>query len=138
MRVLLDANVLVSGIAFPNSVQAEVIDRWTVRAFQLIVSEHLRQEVLNALRKKYFLDRVESNLEHDARIVMEKAEVAEVSRRVDGVATHPEDDLILAAGLSGEVDLLVTGDKQLLKLGRVEGVRIVDSRTFLAMLDEEA
>lgn len=44
---------------------------------------------------------------------------------------------MLATALSCNADVLVTGDKQLLKLGRVEGVRIVDSRTFLAMLDDE-
>jgi predicted nucleic acid-binding protein len=46
--------------------------------------------------------------------------------------------LILATAVSGGADYLVTGDKQLLKLGSFEGVRIVDSRAFLEILDREA
>jgi predicted nucleic acid-binding protein len=43
--------------------------------------------------------------------------------------------LILATAVSGGADYLVAGDKQLLKLGSFEGVRIVDSRAFLDILD---
>jgi predicted nucleic acid-binding protein len=66
------------------------------------------------------------------------AEWIEINRIRSGIATHPEDDVIVATAVLGNAELLVTGDRQLLKLGRVEGVRIVDSRMFLEMLNDEA
>ena len=57
---------------------------------------------------------------------------------VNGVATHPEDDLILATALSGQVDYLVTLDQQLLRLGSYGGVAMVSPAAFLSILDGEA
>ena len=56
---------------------------------------------------------------------------------VSGIASHAEDDLVLAAAVSARVDYLVTGDKQLLKLGQYEGVIIVSPRDFLARLEQQ-
>jgi predicted nucleic acid-binding protein len=56
---------------------------------------------------------------------------------VAGIATHPEDDLVLAAAVSAGADYLVTGDKQLLRIGRYEGVTIVSPRDFLTLLDKQ-
>lgn len=53
---------------------------------------------------------------------------------VAGVATHPEDDLVLATAISGSADYLVTGDRQLRQLGSFQGVVIVSPRTFLDLL----
>lgn len=53
---------------------------------------------------------------------------------MQGIATHPEDDLILTTALSGGAAFLVTGDHGLLRLGSYEGVSIVTVRAFLAML----
>jgi uncharacterized protein len=53
---------------------------------------------------------------------------------VSGVASHPEDDLILATAASGAADYLVTGDRQLLALGTFYEVRIVSARQFLDTL----
>lgn len=56
---------------------------------------------------------------------------------LSGVATHPEDDLVLATALSGSAEVLVTGDKQLIRLGRIEQVAIMSPREFLTMLTDE-
>jgi predicted nucleic acid-binding protein len=53
---------------------------------------------------------------------------------VQGVASHPEDDLILATAVSAQADYLVTGDRQLLALGRYQGVEIVTPRAFATIL----
>jgi len=50
------------------------------------------------------------------------------------MATHPEDDLILATAASARADYLVTGDRQLLALGTFEEIAIVTPRAFLDLL----
>lgn len=55
--------------------------------------------------------------------------------RIDGVATHPEDDRVLEAAVSAAVDYLVTGDKALQRLGEYAGIPILDPRAFMAILD---
>ncbi len=53
------------------------------------------------------------------------------------MATHPEDDLVLATAVSAAADYLVTGDKQLQRLGGYHGVAIVSPRDFLALLQQQ-
>jgi predicted nucleic acid-binding protein len=60
-----------------------------------------------------------------------------ITADVLGVATHPEDDLILATAVSAQADYLVTGDRHLLALGMFHGVQIVSPREFLTILDLE-
>ena len=66
-----------------------------------------------------------------------EAEVTPITVRVAGVATHPEDDLVLATAVSAGADYLVTGDRQLQKLGRHGSVTILSPRGFLALLHEQ-
>lgn len=54
---------------------------------------------------------------------------------VRGVASHPEDDRILATAASVHVDYLVTGDRKLQQLGEYVGVKIVSPRQFLEILE---
>lgn len=55
---------------------------------------------------------------------------------ITGVASHPEDDVVLDAAVSAAVGFLVTGDKQLQRLGTFQGVRIVSPGSFLGLLDQ--
>ena len=57
---------------------------------------------------------------------------------VHGIATHPEDDLILSTAVSAQADYLVTGDRDLQALGSFRGVTIVSPRQFLAILQAPA
>jgi predicted nucleic acid-binding protein len=64
-------------------------------------------------------------------LVREEAAVVPITVRIQGVASHPEDDLILATALSAKADYLVTGDRKLQALKTYRGVRIVSPQGFL-------
>ena len=68
-------------------------------------------------------------------LVSRVADVIPITLTVQGIATHAEDDLVLATALSGNADYLVTGDKELLNVGSYRGVTIVTPRAFLDILD---
>lgn len=69
-------------------------------------------------------------------LLRRKAELATVSVAVTGVATHAEDDRVLAAGVSVRVQYLVTGDASLLAVGRYRGVTITTARFFRSLFDQ--
>ena len=71
-------------------------------------------------------------------LLQRRALSASITAQVAGVATHPEDDLILATAVSARVDYLVTGDRKLQELGSFQGVTIVNPRTFLQVLTKQA
>ena len=51
-----------------------------------------------------------------------------------GVCRDPDDDYLLGCAAAGGFDYLVTGDADLLAVGRYRGVTIVDARQFLGVL----
>ena len=60
-RALLDANVLVSGFigfAVSESTLGELMRRWRREEFQLVVSDHILNDVGRTLQKPYFSGRV--------------------------------------------------------------------------------
>ena len=56
---------------------------------------------------------------------------------VQRVATHPEDDFILATVMNAHAEYLVTGDRQLLKLGKFEEATILTPNAFLDLLESD-
>jgi len=63
-----------------------------------------------------------------------EATVTNITVQVVGIASHPEDDLILASALSSQADYLVTGDMKLQRLGAYQGVAVLSPRAFLGVL----
>jgi predicted nucleic acid-binding protein len=52
------------------------------------------------------------------------------------IPTDPDDDHVLAAALTGQVDLVVSGDKRdLLPLGNYQGIAIVTVREAISKLE---
>ena len=54
---------------------------------------------------------------------------------VSGVASHWQDDLILAAAVSGNADYLVTGDAEFRRVGEYQGVKLRTPAEFLREFD---
>ena len=97
-----------------------------------IVTEVLRSFGRPRIRRKY---RVEpGDIERLRRFLRSELVSVTITAQVSGIATHPEDDLVLATALSARAGYLVTYDRQLLKLGSYRGVQIVTPYQFLQIL----
>lgn len=135
-RAVFDANVLASGVASAGGPPGRLLNLWAIGVFELVVSEHILAEVRRTLRKPYFRARL---LPEQSRMALDRlrrhAEIVEITFEVRGVATHPEDDLVLATAVSAGSAYLVSGDQGLLRLGAYEGVTIVRPRAFLDSLE---
>ena len=135
IRAVVDTNVLSSGLARSTGSPRIVIDLWTDEAFELVVSEHILTELERTLANRYFQNLISQTEASDmVNKLRQKAMVTPLSSQVSGVATHPEDDLVLATAVSGNAQFLVTGDRQLLKLRDYKGIRIVDAAEFLVIV----
>ena len=135
-RITLDANVLAPGFTSQSSASARLIDLWRSGAFELILSDHVLQELARTLADPYFATRLPRD---DAAAILmllsTTATVTELTVEVSGVATHPEDDAVLATALSGQATILCTRDKQLLKLRSYQSVIILSPGELLARFE---
>lgn len=139
IRAVLDTNVLASGISGvrqPNSAPGELLRRWRRRTFILVFSEHLFRELERTLGKRYFASRLSlGQIDRFLATLRTQGEITSVSGSTRRIATHPEDDLILAAVASAQVDYLVTGDRQLQALRCFGRAEIVSPAEFITILD---
>ena len=122
MQVVLDTNVLVSGLAFPSGPPGRIVSAWRAGAFSLVASEFMLDElarILPALSHRTgfsaadvrdFLD-----LMRAMSTIVELS--ADLLAQAQGSGLRdPDDAPILATFLAAGADCLVTGDKDLLVL----------------------
>lgn len=138
IRAVLDTNVLASafvGFAKADRAPTRLLQLWQQQHFELVVSAEILSELQHTFEDPYFSRRLTSEQIDAARhLLLSQATLAMLTVEVSGMATHSEDDRVLAAAVSSQVDYLVTGDRQLQRLGTYRGVRIVSPRQFLALL----
>ncbi len=141
ITAVLDTNVLapaLRGFGNPANTLGELLRRWRDDRFQLVVSEPILAELERTLATPYFSRSLSLEEREQAILLLaDEASVTPLTVHVSGVATHPEDDRILATAVSGQADYLVTGDTKLQDLGQYRGVRIISPREFLRVLEAE-
>lgn len=103
-----------------------------------MISEHILAETERALAKPYVRQRMTPIRAEDAvRLVLTESRVTALTAltaTIVGVASHWEDDLVLATAVSAHVLCVVTGDREPLAVGHHRGVQSVTARAFLEVL----
>jgi uncharacterized protein len=141
IRATLDTNVLAPGIiTSPQTVNGQVIQAWRENKYSLVLSEAILTELSRTLSEPYFSARLTAaQIEATVNLFRSEATIVPLLVTVAGVATHPEDDLILATALSGKAHYLVTRDEKLQeKVQEYKGVSIISPLVFLQRLREDA
>src|SRR5215213_1638199 len=97
---VLDANALAAGatgLHIPQSTPGELLRAWRAGQFDLILSDHLLTETRRTLEKPYFQSRLSpAEVTLFIETLIEDATIVQLTVTVEGVASHPEDDLVLA------------------------------------------
>jgi putative PIN family toxin of toxin-antitoxin system len=124
-RIVLDSNVLISALLNPDGVPRRLLDLLAERSANLIFSAPTFSELAERLAKSKF-DRYRSD-EQLLAYLDGLAELGEwVEPREEIIACRdPDDDKFLATAISGEADVLVSGDADLLVLDPFRGLPIV-------------
>ena len=134
MRVVLDTNVIVSGLNFPGN-ERLVLDMARRGRFDLYLSPFILEEVDGVLIRKFGWSQERSS--QVRRVLEEAATVIEPRCSQDPITDNQADNRILECAKSASADYLITGDRQhLLPLKEHEGTRILNAPRFLSALGE--
>jgi len=125
VRFFLDSNVIVSGIVFSGT------ERWILmatfrREHTFVISQDVQREVLGVMQRRF------PRLRKEAEQVLSLLRVEIITRKTyekhprefPGLR-DPKDAHVLAAAILSRCDAVVTGDRDLVVLGEVEGVKIL-------------
>ena len=126
MRVFLDTNVLASAAA-TRGLCADVL-REVLASHEFLTSAQVLGDFRRVLRTKFDLDQ---DLIDDFIWLMRQDTVLARPGPLPSGEIQDQDDLpILSAAISAGSDVFVTGDKEILDLGRIEQLAILSPRQF--------
>lgn len=128
--MVFDTNIFISALAIPGSLAEKAILKIIEEKDSLLISTDIIKEVLSVLSSKFGRDREE--LSHVAVTLSELAELVKPVRRIKILKDEP-DNRILECAMYGGADVLVTGDKEILRLREYKGVRIISLKEYLGL-----
>ena len=117
LRVVLDTNVLVSGLAYPTSVPGRIVGAWRQGAFDVVLSRYILDELARVLpRLNHRLKWQPNDFADLVDILAIQADVVEPEAVEGDALRDAKDRPVLGTLIAGKADYMVTGDRDLLAL----------------------
>ena len=133
-RYILDTNVVVSGLLFDNSKPAIAL-QYIFQHGEFLLSLELLEEIAEVLSRDKFKRYITNDeREEFLETLLERANLIEVVDTVEE-CRDPKDNHILELALSGEANIIVTGDKDLLVMNPFRNIEIMSVEQFLVILE---
>ena len=139
IRVVLDANVIVSAILNPSGTPAAVFRALKKdESFLLLISDAILVELERVLLYPK-LQKIHRKTPAQVKELIE--ELGELAVWTPGqvvlevVEEDPSDNRYLECAVEGEAHFLVSGDRHLLSLKSFQDIQIVDPSSFIAALE---
>ena len=126
MRVVLDTNVLLAGFATRGL--CEALLTLVYRDHIVILSEHILDEVSRHFSGKFKATKAQA--EAVVAFLRSSSEIVEPAVVPRGTLRDKDDLPVLGTAVAGAAACLVTGDQELLSLGRYQRVDILSPRAF--------
>ena len=117
LRVVLDTNVLASGIVYRKSIPGRIVGAWHQGAVNAVLSRHILAELARILpRFNHKLQWQPSDFEDFIDILSLQVELVEPEPLSGEAVRDPDDIPVLGTLLAAGADYLITGDRDLLAL----------------------
>lgn len=114
LRVVLDTNVLVSGLAYPGSLSGRIVMAWRQGGLDVVLSRYILEEMVRVLPRLPRITVTSAEIRDLADSFMFLADVIEPKGSEDAALRDPADQPVLLTFLAAGADYLITGDKDLL------------------------
>ena len=132
LRVVLDTNVLISALHFPDGTLSGLWEPLYEERFRLVLSPAIIIELAEKLRERFGWD--EPELQQLLRALVRKADIVRPTVVADVVPDDADDNEIIACAVVGKADLIVSGDRHLLTMREYQGIPIIRPVDFLRMV----
>ena len=133
LRLVIDTNILISGLMSVNSLPQQVFDYATSQAI-LLMSDEVQSEIENVISRPKLQKYI--TLERRTKFL------TELSQQVERVTINqhiracrdPKDDKFLELAVCGDANYIITGDADLLDLHPFQNISIIKAASFLTAI----
>lgn len=137
---LLDANIIISYllVPVPGKIPTLIVEAGIAQIYRLLWVQEIGDELVNRIATKPYLSRRIGMAEIERLMALLARTATTVPaippENIPPVSRDPKDDYLLAYAVAAGADFLVTGDDDLLTLGRQGDVEIVSPSAFALRL----
>ncbi len=136
MRLVLDTNTVISGLLWQGP-PGQLLDAVQSGRVSLYTSVPLLTELQGVLKRDKFARQLKKRGLKDSAIFDGYATMAALVTPptiVPAITRDPADDAVLACAAAAQADLIVSGDKDLLRLKEYQGIRIVNAAEAMRLM----
>ena len=128
MKAVFDTNIYISAFIIPGGNAEKAYLRAINRNFELYTSIAILTELARKLEEKFGWEK--QKIAQLLTYISKTAKVLKTSPHLKVLSDDP-DNRILECAIEAKADLLITGDKHLLKIKHFEDFRIIKLSDFL-------
>lgn len=126
MRILFDTNVLVAALLTGGSCY-DIIDH-AIYDHEIFYTDFILEEFRDKFTNKFHFPN--PTIERFTQFINRFFMKGNSSHLVEKVCRDPDDDQVLADAVANHIDLIITGDDDLLALKTHKGIRILRPRDY--------
>ena len=137
IKVVLDANILVSTVLKSHSKPAAVFQLGKEGKVMLISSNEILSEVRTVLlypKLKKLHGRTTGEIDEFMKRATRVSFIVPGKTKIQEIKEDPKDNKYLTAAVEGKADFIVSGDHHLKDLKIFHGIRILDPASFLELI----
>ncbi len=143
LKVVIDTNVFVSGLANKNSSCGRILQAWKSGEITLVISFAILDElkrVLDYPNIKGFFRKAHISDKDIKDLFIAISINAVLEQDVDGpliIKEDPSDDSFIHCAVQGNAEYIISGDKHLLKFEEYQGIKIIKPTDFIRILKQQ-
>jgi putative PIN family toxin of toxin-antitoxin system len=132
MKIVVDSNVFVSSFFWSGNPQ-KVFDRVINGLDELFITGEIIEEIASVMGSRKF-NANRSEIEDYVKIIDKYSKKIVLKNVPESISRDKDDDKILQCGFNGNVDFIVTGDKDLLVLKEYKKIKIITPKDYLEIV----
>lgn len=137
MRIVIDANVIISGLINNTSLSGQIIALWRLGIFDVLVSTQTHEELDRILSYTKFQKNIPKEDRQELMMLFDtKGILVDSKIKVELVIEDPTDNKYIELAIAGSAKYLVTGDQFILKYEKYQGIEFVTPARFVAQIQE--
>lgn len=131
LRVVIDTNVWISGMFWKNSVPSRVLDKVEESVMVCFSDDTFREWEEKVMKKALLLKSVDYYLTYRKNL-LKIASFVFPKEKVE-ICRDPKDNKFLEAVIAAETNFLISGDRDLVSLKKIEETIIITPAQFLKL-----
>lgn len=130
MKILLDTNVLIAGFTGRGSCHELIID--ATGTYDIYYTDYIIDEFQKVLKKKF--DFQEKLVQEFINLIKGAFKKGKTATQIPPVCRDADDNQILADALVNNIDVIITGDSDLLEMKNYQGIKIISPTGYWKLI----